>query len=191
MQLLRSVAVHPEATGGGADGDNGAAAADSARAVNASHRTLNACVFGKPCINGSVWPPEAVSGRGAVAKVINETQDFFVHGVKPHGALDAVDLLLMRKMRLLDACHGSNRSEGTADGPGYFVHTRDYSLARAALSDKLMCAMRIHLANETEMDALCPQVRPPPPPPPPPPSQSEWPSACRSCARRYGLPPYH
>jgi hypothetical protein len=134
------------------------------RLKNAANATLslNSCKHPKnkmkPCINGSVWPPRAVSGVGAIGRVINETVDFFYHGVKPGAALDAVDLLLLRKMRLLEQCHGENRSEGGADGPGHFVHTKEYRISRESVTTDLLCAVRVHLANETEMDALCPQL---------------------------------
>jgi hypothetical protein len=134
------------------------------RLKNAANATLslNNCAHPrnkmKPCINGSVWPPRAVSGVGAIGRVINETVDFFYHGVKPGAALDAVDLLLLRKMRLLEQCHGENRSEGGADGPGHFVHTKEYRITRQSVTTDLLCAVRVHLANETEMDALCPQL---------------------------------
>jgi hypothetical protein len=38
----------------------------------------------------------------AVLSVINQSTQFFVHGVKPKAALDEIDLLLMRKMSLLE-----------------------------------------------------------------------------------------
>ena len=45
----------------------------------------------------------------------------------PSVYLRQVDLLLLRKMSLLEACHGSNRSVSGADGPlgsGRVIHTQ-------------------------------------------------------------------
>ena len=97
-----------------------------------------------PDVNGS-----------AIQKVMNQTRNFFLHGIKPHGGLDEVDLLLLRKMSLLDQCHGEVRGEGGGDGPGQFVFTHEFRVTPQNVSDPLMCAVRIHVMNETELDVLC------------------------------------
>jgi hypothetical protein len=99
----------------------------------------------------------------AVAKVINETKNFFLHGMRPWAALDELDKVLLRKMTLLEACHGSNRSEGGADGPGQFVYAHDFRLTTANISTELLCGVRVHLMNETELDVFCKATKVAPP----------------------------
>jgi hypothetical protein len=50
---------------------------------------------GKTCINGSVWPPRAVSGIGAIAKVLNATQQFFLHGSRPYAGRHGIVFFMM------------------------------------------------------------------------------------------------
>ena len=80
----------------------------------------------------------------SVLKTINETKSFFLHGIQPKRGLDDVDKLMIRKRFLMDMC--GNQTE-------HWVGKRD-------VSKHLMCALRVHTMNETDMDILCPFTKP-------------------------------
>jgi len=155
----------------------------------------------------------------SVLKVINQTKMFFLHGIKPHAALDDVDTVLLRKMVLLEKCsnHSSHKlrfteatdggAGATADGADDGVDVeallaesedsaeegeggeggededededdraaRKATAAEAArqrelegendldargslgwaLSPQLLCAVRVHVMNESEIELFC------------------------------------
>ena len=80
----------------------------------------------------------------SVMKTINETKAFFLHGIQPKRGLDDVDKLMIRKRFMMDMC--GNQTE-------HWVSKRD-------VSPYLMCALRVHTMNETDMDILCPFTKP-------------------------------
>ena len=77
-------------------------------------------------------------GGDAAAEALRDARAFFESGVPPPRGLDALDLFLLRKGRLMSACGPSREYMLRADGP----------------SPALMCATRALLANETELAAL-------------------------------------
>ena len=77
-------------------------------------------------------------GGDAAAEALETARDFFERGAPPPRGLDALDLFLLRKGRLMSAC-------GAA---------RDFLLTELGPSPALMCATRVLLANETEVKAL-------------------------------------
>jgi hypothetical protein len=83
----------------------------------------------------------AGSSDPSVLKVINESTQFFENGVQPKRGLDAVDKLLMRKKTLMDYC--GNRSDHWAN--------------RNGVSKEMLCAVRIHMLNESDLDVVCPE----------------------------------
>jgi len=82
----------------------------------------------------------ANSESESVQKVINRTRDFYVHGVRPLRGFDEVDKMMKRMKQVLDLCGN------------YSVHV----IKNGNVSDNLFCAMRIHLVNESDLDAICP-----------------------------------
>ncbi len=76
----------------------------------------------------------------SVLKVINESRAFFETGVQPRRGLDDVDKFLMRKKTLMDNC--GNRS--------------DHWAAVNGVSQEFLCAVRIHMLNESDLDVVCP-----------------------------------
>ena len=78
----------------------------------------------------------------SVLQVINESTAFFEFGVQPKRGLDAVDKLLMRKKTLMDHC--GNRSDHWAN--------------REGVSKQMLCAVRIHMLNESDLDVVCPET---------------------------------
>lgn len=77
-------------------------------------------------------------GGDAAAEALEAARDFFERGAPPPRGLDALDLFLLRKGRLMRAC-------GAA---------REFLLTERGPSPALMCATRVLLANETEVKAL-------------------------------------
>lgn len=77
--------------------------------------------------------------------VLNHTRDFFQHGVLPNAGLDELDEFLLKKIGMLAHCGFENNMKITYNN----------------ITDELLCAMRVHLMNETEMNVFCPaDVRP-------------------------------
>ena len=80
----------------------------------------------------------------SVLKTINETKAFFLHGIQPKRGLDDVDKLMIRKRFMMDMCGKQT----------------DHWVAKQTVSPYLMCALRVHTMNETDMDILCPFTKP-------------------------------
>ena len=78
----------------------------------------------------------------ATMAVLNRTRDFFQHGVLPMAGLDELDELLLKKIGMLAHCGFENDMKITAPSGN--------------VTDELLCAMRVHLMNETEMQVFCP-----------------------------------
>ncbi len=76
----------------------------------------------------------------SILKVINQSKDFFERGIQPTRGLDEVDKLLMRKNTLMQDC--GNRT--------------DHWASRHGVSPQMLCAVRIHLLNESDLDVVCP-----------------------------------
>ena len=76
----------------------------------------------------------------AVLKVINQTRDFFLYGIQPVRGLDEVDKLMTRKRTLVEQC--GNMTEH------YVFHN--------GVSDYLMCALRVHVMNQSDVETVCP-----------------------------------
>ena len=79
-------------------------------------------------------------GLNATRAVLNKTRDFFQNGVLPSGGLDELDDFIMKKVGMLTHC-------GT---------DRDMKILHGNITKELMCAMRVHLMNESEMNVFCP-----------------------------------
>lgn len=79
-------------------------------------------------------------GLNATRAVLNKTKDFFQSGVLPQGGLDELDDFLLKKIGMLQHC-------GT---------DREMKILHGNITKELMCAMRVHLMNETEMNVFCP-----------------------------------
>lgn len=77
----------------------------------------------------------------ATQVVLNQTRDFFVHGVLPMAGLDELDMFLLKKIGMLAHCGFEN----------------DMKIAYNNVTDELMCAMRVHLMNESEIHVFCPK----------------------------------
>jgi len=78
----------------------------------------------------------------AVKTVIAQTVAFFENGTAPLKGLDEIDRLLMRKRHMLRAC-----------GPAESHRINAY-----AFSDELLCAVRVTVMNESDVDVLCPRA---------------------------------
>ncbi len=76
----------------------------------------------------------------SVLKVINQTRDFFLYGIQPVRGLDAVDKLMTRKRTLVEQC--GNMTE-------HYVRPN-------GVSPYLMCALRVHVMNESDVETVCP-----------------------------------
>ena len=74
--------------------------------------------------------------------VIAQTVAFFENGSAPVKGLDEIDRLLMRKRHMLRAC-----------GPAESHRINAY-----AFSDALLCAVRVTVMNESDVDVLCPRA---------------------------------
>ncbi|KAK3278586.1 hypothetical protein CYMTET_13482, partial [Cymbomonas tetramitiformis] len=77
----------------------------------------------------------------ATVAALNTAQDFLLHGVEPRKGLDELDRVLIRKMALRQDC-----------GP-----TRAYTIGWERISLELLCATRLTLVAEPELDLLCPK----------------------------------
>lgn len=73
--------------------------------------------------------------------VLNQTRDFFSHGILPQAGLDALDEFLLKKIGMISHCGFENNMKITYGN----------------VSDELMCAMRVHLMNESEIHIFCPK----------------------------------
>lgn len=73
--------------------------------------------------------------------VLNQTRDFFVHGVLPSAGLDELDNFLLKKIGMLAHCGFEN----------------DMKITTNNVTEQLMCAMRVHLMNESEVHVFCPK----------------------------------
>jgi hypothetical protein len=78
----------------------------------------------------------------AVLTVIAQTAAFFSNGSAPVKGLDEIDRLLMRKRHMLKMC-----------GPAESHRIDAYSF-----SDALLCAVRVTVMNESDVDVLCPRA---------------------------------
>lgn len=77
----------------------------------------------------------------ATQAVLNHTRDFFLHGVLPMAGLDELDEFLLKKIGMLAHCGFEN----------------DMKITFSNVTKELMCAMRVHLMNETEIHTFCPK----------------------------------
>lgn len=77
----------------------------------------------------------------ATQVVLNQTRDFFLHGVLPSAGLDVLDEFLLKKIGMIAHC-------------GYEHNMR---LLDGNVTEELMCAMRVHLMNESEIHFFCPR----------------------------------
>ena len=80
-------------------------------------------------------------GLNATRAVLNQTNEFFVHGVLPKAGLDELDNFLLKKIGMLSHCGFEN----------------DMKITLNNVTDELMCAMRVHLMNESEVHVFCPK----------------------------------
>uniref|UniRef100_A0A7S1CJE0 Rubisco LSMT substrate-binding domain-containing protein n=1 Tax=Bicosoecida sp. CB-2014 TaxID=1486930 RepID=A0A7S1CJE0_9STRA len=81
--------------------------------------------------------------ENATASVVNKTQNFLKHGVMPYRGLDELDKLILRKLALLKACGNATKLRLTW---------------KEGATPNLMCALRVHLMNETEINVVCPKA---------------------------------
>ena len=79
-------------------------------------------------------------GLNATQAVLNKTRQFFQFGVMPKGGLDELDDFLLKKIGMLAHC-------GT---------DKDMKISPGNISKELLCAMRVHLMNESEIHVFCP-----------------------------------
>ena len=79
-------------------------------------------------------------GLNATKLVINQTREFFQHGIMPAPGLDPLDDFLLKKIGMILHCGYSNN-----------MKIRHFNI-----TDELFCAMRVHLMNETEVHTFCP-----------------------------------
>lgn len=77
----------------------------------------------------------------ATQVVLNQTRDFFLHGVLPMAGLDELDMFLLKKIGMLSHCGFEN----------------DMRITYNNVTDELLCAMRVHLMNESEIHIFCPK----------------------------------
>ena len=73
-----------------------------------------------------------------MGRVMNETRNFFLYGTAPPRGLDALDQLLIRKAEVMASCGDP----------------RDFVIRAKNVSADLLCAMRVTLLNETEIDLI-------------------------------------
>jgi len=78
--------------------------------------------------------------NNATMAVLNHTRAFFQHGVMPKAGLDELDDFILKKMGMLAHC-------GT---------DKQMKIVHGNISEELMCAMRVHLMNDTELNVFCP-----------------------------------
>ena len=76
----------------------------------------------------------------ATKAVINQTRDFFHHGILPKAGLDDLDQYLLKKLGMISHCGVD----------------KDMLVQQGGISKELMCAMRVYLMNETEIHTFCP-----------------------------------
>lgn len=76
----------------------------------------------------------------ATKVVINQTRDFFHHGILPKAGLDELDQYLLKKLGMISHCGVD----------------KDMLVQHGTVSKELMCAMRVYLMNETEIHTFCP-----------------------------------
>jgi hypothetical protein len=76
----------------------------------------------------------------ATQQILNQTNDFFMHGVLPKSGLDVLDEFLLKKIGMISHC-------------GF---EQDMKIVDHNISEELMCAMRVHLMNESEIYVFCP-----------------------------------
>jgi len=76
----------------------------------------------------------------ATRSVLNHTRDFFLHGVLPSAGLDQLDEFLLKKIGMISHCGFENNMR----------------ISSGNISEELLCAMRVHLMNETEIAVFCP-----------------------------------
>jgi hypothetical protein len=78
--------------------------------------------------------------NNATRQVLNKTREFFQHGVLPQGGLDELDDFLLKKIGMLAHCGFDN----------------EMKILNGSITKELMCAMRVHLMNESEIHVFCP-----------------------------------
>ena len=76
----------------------------------------------------------------ATKAVLNQTREFFQSGVMPKAGLDELDDFLLKKIGMLSHCGFDN----------------EMKILNGSITKELMCAMRVHLMNETEIHVFCP-----------------------------------
>lgn len=76
----------------------------------------------------------------ATRAVLNKTRDFFQNGVLPQGGLDELDDFLLKKIGMLSHCGFDN----------------EMKILNGTITKELVCAMRVHLMNESEIHVFCP-----------------------------------
>lgn len=91
----------------------------------------------------SVSSPYFNTAYNASTSVLNASRLLFQYGILPKPGLDALDRYLSKKLDLLVQC-------GTDE---------DMRLTHSNISHSLLCAMRVHLMNESEVDIFCPLTK--------------------------------
>merc|ERR1711871_223564 len=91
----------------------------------------------------SVSSPYFNTAYNASMSVLNASRLLFQYGILPKPGLDALDRYLSKKLDLLIQC-------GTDE---------DMRLTHSNISHSLLCAMRVHLMNESEVDIFCPLTK--------------------------------
>jgi hypothetical protein len=76
----------------------------------------------------------------ATRSVLNATRNFFLYGAMPSAGLDDLDNFLLKKIGLLSHCGFEN----------------DMKIITGNITKELMCAMRVHMMNESEVAVFCP-----------------------------------
>jgi hypothetical protein len=80
-------------------------------------------------------------GSNATQSVLNQSQAFLEYGVIPKAGLDVLDELLLKKLALIEKCGAKE----------------DLTIGYRNVSSELMCALRVHFLNETEVGVFCPE----------------------------------
>ena len=92
--------------------------------------------------------------------VLNATRDFFQHGVLPMAGLDALDMFLLKKIGRNTYLLMVVANLIMLFVSGMLAHCgfeNDMKITLGNVTDQLMCAMRVHLMNESEIHVFCPK----------------------------------
>ncbi len=104
----------------------------------------------------------------ATAAVLARVQNFFAHGVLPLGGLDELDQFLLKKIGMLAHCGFEEQMRLFVPAPEVplpdlaseqeveLEQEQELADGGVQVSKELMCAMRVHLLNETETHVFCP-----------------------------------